>query len=166
MLYQECDYMNDVTQFGIFIAMGAILTTFCASTSNLIGSSRVLQAVAQDQLLGPISKIFIRGTTDSGNPVAAVFISWILVQCVMFVGSLNKIAKLCSVLYLMSYCFVNAACFSLDWASASNFRPGFSTPWWISLLGMLSTFVLIFVVDAGMAAIAIALNSLIFFFYR
>ena len=56
------------------------------------------------------------------NPLAAVITTWLFVQLFLLMGSLNKIAQLSSVLFLLSYAAVNFACLGLDLASAPNFR--------------------------------------------
>ena len=67
----------------------------------------------------------VNAKTKSGNPVGAVITSTLLVCCFLFVQSLNEIAKLCSIFFLLSYFGVNASCLCLDWAAAPNFRPTF-----------------------------------------
>lgn len=59
------------------------------------------------------------------NPIAAVFFSWLLVQIILFIGSLNLIAQLNSILFLMAYVALNLTCLGLDLTSAPNFRYAF-----------------------------------------
>ena len=92
------------------------------------------------------------------NPVAAVLTTWTLVQFFLLIGSLNRIAQLCSVLFLLSYASVNLACLGLDLAAAPNFRPRFKFfSWHTSLLGLIGTTVMMFFISPIFSAVSILL---------
>jgi potassium/chloride transporter 9 len=139
----ELNLVPSLVMLGIFAA------TFFSSMSNLLGASRVLNRVAHDRLFGLLLQP-ATVETKSGNPVISVFISWVCVVSVFFVGAMNRIAKLTSIFFLLSYMGVNIACLALELTSAPNFRPNFKFfSWHTCALGALSTVTMMLVIDVS-----------------
>ncbi|XP_059082779.1 solute carrier family 12 member 9-like [Tigriopus californicus] len=163
MLMHDCMYLSNFSVWPPIVAIGVLLATFSASLNNLIGASRVLEAVAKDVLFGHILSFFTKGTIKD-NPISSILVTWCLVEMFLLMGSLNSIAQLSSVLFLMSYAAVNLACLGLDLASAPNFRPSFKYfSWHTSLVGLLGTTIMMFFVSPLFSAVALLLClSLIF----
>lgn len=108
---------------------------------------------------------FIPKGTWRGNPLAAVVTSWLLVQLVLLIGSLNLIAQLNSVLFLLSYLATNLACLGLELASAPNFRPSFKYfTWHTALIGLVGTLIMMFVINPIYAACSILLCVMLVIF--
>lgn len=120
-----------------FVSVGILTATFSTALSNLIGSSRVLEALAKDQVFGSSFNFVIRGTWKN-NPIAAVFTSWFLVEAILLIGSLNTIAQINSVLFMLSYFATNLACLGIEITGAINFRPTFKYfTWHTAFIGMM-----------------------------
>uniref|UniRef100_A0A0N5ALN1 Solute carrier family 12 member 9 n=1 Tax=Syphacia muris TaxID=451379 RepID=A0A0N5ALN1_9BILA len=155
LLHNDYSVMADVNLSPWFIFIGIFFTTFFSSMSNLIGSSRVLNRLAHDKLFGFLlhpAKIEL----SSGNPVISVLITWVCVVLVLLIGAVNKIAKLTSIFFLLSYMGVNIACLALELTSAPNFRPTFKYfSWQTCGLGVICTVIMMLVIDTAMSAIAV-----------
>ncbi|XP_017555925.1 solute carrier family 12 member 9 [Pygocentrus nattereri] len=177
LLSSTCDRLFLINDYAVFQRINiwppfVIVGVYCASLSaamcSLIGASRILHALAVDQLFGlPLAPAAI--TSSSGNPWVSVLYTWVLVQCTLFAGQLNVIAELVTVFYLLAYAAVDLACLALEWASAPNFRPTFQLfSWHTCLLGMLSCLVMMFVINAvySSASIVMLLLLLLFLHYR
>lgn len=150
-------FLMPVNLWPFFVSIGILTATFSTALSNLIGSSRVLEAMARDRLYGRILDFVSRGTYKN-NPIAAVFISWILVESILLIGSLNLIAQINSVLFLLSYMATNLACLGIELTGAPNFRPTFKYfTWHTCVLGLIGTLVMMFVISFIYASISIIL---------
>uniref|UniRef100_T1J674 Solute carrier family 12 member 9 n=1 Tax=Strigamia maritima TaxID=126957 RepID=T1J674_STRMM len=155
LLLNNYTFMQDINFTPWLVVIGMFAATLSAALSNLIGASRVLEALAKDNLFGILLRPVARGVFK-GNPIFAVFISYLLVQVTLLIGSLNKIAQITSVLFLLSYCATNIACLALELASAPNFRPSFKYfSWHTCIVGFGGTLAMMFVINAIYAACCI-----------
>ncbi|KAI1903214.1 hypothetical protein AGOR_G00024920 [Albula goreensis] len=168
LLTQDYGFFQRINIWPPFVIIGVYCASLSAAMCSLIGASRILHALALDQLFGlPLAPAAI--TSKSGNPWVAVVYTWALVQCVVFAGQLNFIAGLVTVFYLLAYAAVDLACLALEWASAPNFRPTFQYfSWHTCLLGIISCLVMMFVINPfySSASIVVLLLLLLILHYR
>lgn len=131
------------------------MATFSTALSNLIGSSRVLEAMAKDRVYGALLDFVSHGTYKN-NPIVAVLLSWSLVECILLIGSLNLIAQINAVLFMLSYLATNLACLGIELTGAPNFRPTFKYfTWYTCFIGLMGTLIMMFVINAIYASLSI-----------
>ncbi|KAI2547095.1 solute carrier family 12 member 9, partial [Homo sapiens] len=109
LLQEDYGFFRAISLWPPLVLIGIYATALSASMSSLIGASRILHALARDDLFGVIlapAKVVSRG----GNPWAAVLYSWGLVQLVLLAGKLNTLAAVVTVFYLVAYAAVDLSC--------------------------------------------------------
>lgn len=128
---------------------------------GVIGSAKLLQALARDHLL-PGFSIFAQGTKGSDEPTNAVIVTYIVAQLTML-ADINSIASFVTMAYLMTFLVTNLACFLLTISSAPNFRPSFHYfNWWTAGFGALICGISMFFVDNLYAAGCVSILIVIF----
>ncbi|CAF0776434.1 unnamed protein product [Rotaria sordida] len=151
-------FLQDINIWRPFVIIGIISAVFSACLSGLIGASRILEALSIDEIFGSVLHWVRVGTTRRGNPMAAVFFTFILVELTLFIGSMNKIARIVTIFFLLAYFAVNLSCLALDLASAPNFRPTFKYfSWHTALIGAIGSITMCFIVSPEFASIAIGI---------
>uniref|UniRef100_U5ENZ6 Solute carrier family 12 member 9 n=1 Tax=Corethrella appendiculata TaxID=1370023 RepID=U5ENZ6_9DIPT len=154
-------FLKPVNYWPTFVTIGILTATFSTGLSNLIGASRVLEALSKDAVFGKFLNFVIRGTYK-GNPIAAVVISWVLVELILLIGSLNTIAQINSVLFMLAYLATNLACLGIEIAGAPNFRPTYKYfTWHTAFIGLLGTLIMMFVINPIYASSSIILCLLL-----
>lgn len=113
---------------------------------GITGSSKLLQAIARDNLL-PGLTLFGKGTRKDDGPVYAILVTYVAAQLTMLFD-INRIASFVTMTYLMTFFATNLACFLLKIGSAPNFRPSFHYfNWKTAAAGALFSCITMFFVD-------------------
>jgi len=101
--------------------IGIIVSSLSQALQCLVVAPRLLQSIAKDKIL----KIFnnVAPLSKSGDPVRALWATYIVAACLVLIGDLNLVAPLLSMCFLVCYAFMNISCFSLTWLNSTAFRP-------------------------------------------
>lgn len=121
--YNNVNVIQLTNLSGVVILLGEFASSFFSALMGVIGSAKLLQAIARDSLL-PGLAVFSKGTKENDEPVHAIIITFIVAQLTMLFD-INRIAAFITMTYLMTFLVTNLACFLLKIGSAPNFRPSF-----------------------------------------
>ena len=122
-LYNNTNVIQLTNISGVVILLGEYATALFSVLMGVIGSAKLLQALARDHLVPGLS-IFGQGTKVKDEPIYAIIFTYLLAQLTMF-ADINQIASFITMTYLMTFLVTNLACFLLKIGSAPNFRPSF-----------------------------------------
>ncbi|OAT05457.1 cation chloride cotransporter [Blastomyces gilchristii SLH14081] len=160
-LYNDVNIIQDTNASGILILLGEFATSFFSSLMGVIGSAKLLQAIARDTLI-PGLTVFSQGTAKQDEPTNAIIFTFVVAQIAMLFD-INQIASFITMTYLMTFLVTNLACFLLKVGSAPNFRPSFHYfNSWTALFGTIISGVTMFFVDGVYASGCVCILMLLF----
>ncbi len=125
------------------VIVGIWGATLSSALGSILGAPRILQATAIDKIT---PKIFAKGVGDSNEPRNALLLTFVIAEAGILIGDLDIIARIVSIFFITTYCFINLSCAFEAWTSA-DFRPSFKTPIWVSLFGALACFIVMIELD-------------------
>ena len=137
----------------VYVAIFASTTS--STFASMMGAPRVLMAVAADKLIPMFNPLGVVRGSD-GEPIRAYILVYIIATGCIGIGNLNTIASGITQLFLISYGFVNYACFASSIVNSPGWRPGFEAYHYsLSALGSLLCLAVMILIDYITAAIAI-----------
>ncbi|XP_069797206.1 solute carrier family 12 member 6-like isoform X2 [Narcine bancroftii] len=139
------------------ILLGSFFSTCGAGLQSLTGAPRLLQAIAKDNIV-PFLRIFGKEKVN-GEPTWALLLTVVIAELGILIASLDMVAPILSMFFLMCYLFVNLACALQTLLRTPNWRPRFRYYHWsLSFLGMSLCLALMFISSwyYAMAAMGIA----------
>jgi potassium/chloride transporter 9 len=97
---RNANVIQDTNISGLVILAGEFASSFFSTLMGVIGSAKLLQALARDNLL-PGFSIFGQGTKRGDEPTYAIIATFIVAQVTMLCD-LNQIASFVTMTYLVS----------------------------------------------------------------
>ncbi|XP_026237298.2 solute carrier family 12 member 7 isoform X2 [Urocitellus parryii] len=143
------------------IVIGSFFSTCGAGLQSLTGAPRLLQAIARDGIV-PFLQVFGHGKAN-GEPTWALLLTTLICEMGILIASLDSVAPILSMFFLMCYMFVNLACAVQTLLRTPNWRPRFKYyHWTLSFLGMSLCLALMFICSWYYALFAMLIAGCIY----
>ncbi|XP_037614586.1 solute carrier family 12 member 6-like isoform X1 [Sebastes umbrosus] len=143
------------------IVIGSFFSTCGAGLQSLTGAPRLLQAIAKDNII-PFLRVFGHGKAN-GEPTWALLLTALIAELGILIASLDLVAPILTMFFLMCYLFVNLACGLQTLLRTPNWRPRFSYyHWTLSFLGMIICLALMFISSWYYAIVAMVIAGMIY----
>ena len=159
LLRTDNDILSKIARWSWMVPAGAMAAMVSSALGSILGAPRTLQALAID---GLAPKIFARGRAE---PRVALVATVLIAEAGILVGELELVGEVISMFFLTCYGSLCLACGLERWAS-SDFRPQFKVPIWISLLGAMACFLVMFQINAAAMFVAILVMALLYAFFK
>uniref|UniRef100_A0A8C7XTH7 Solute carrier family 12 member 7a n=1 Tax=Oryzias sinensis TaxID=183150 RepID=A0A8C7XTH7_9TELE len=143
------------------IVIGSFFSCCGAGLQSLTGAPRLLQAIARDGII-PFLQVFGHGKAN-GEPTWALLLTVGICEIGILIASLDDVAPILSMFFLMCYLFVNLACAVQTLLCTPNWRPRFKFyHWTLSFLGMSLSLSLMFICSWYYALVAVVIAGCIY----
>ncbi|XP_017265156.1 solute carrier family 12 member 5b isoform X1 [Kryptolebias marmoratus] len=143
------------------IVFGSFFSTCGAGLQSLTGAPRLLQAISRDGII-PFLRVFGHGKAN-GEPTWALLLTASICEIGIIIASLDSVAPILSMFFLMCYMFVNLACALQTLLRTPNWRPRFKFYHWaLSFLGMSLCLSLMFICSWYYAIVAMGIATCIY----
>ncbi|MGA1873167.1 MAG: amino acid permease [Thermoplasmatota archaeon] len=162
IIYDRVDAIGNF-HLGIIVLAGL----FGATISSAIGFSligpRTLQALGNDEVfyIRRLGDFIKEGRGDENEPVNGTLISSIIAMVVIFVGDLNSVAQIITMFFLITYGSICLISFLEHFAGNPSYRPTFKAKWYISLIGAILCFGIMFQFSPVYALLTFVIMGLI-----
>lgn len=163
----ESKLLNDELVFvknsriGLLVTFGLLAATFSSALGSLVGAPRILQALSEHRTV-PFSNIFVV-KRKNGEPMNAAIFTSVIVLFALFIGSLNMLASLITMFFLITYGMINIVVFVQQSMKIISFRPTFKIPRFVSLFGALSCLFIMFLINSVFSIFALITIIAIYF---
>ncbi|XP_072307345.1 solute carrier family 12 member 7 isoform X3 [Eucyclogobius newberryi] len=143
------------------IVIGSFFSCCGAGLQSLTGAPRLLQAIARDGIV-PFLQVFGHGKAN-GEPTWALLLTGAICEIGILIASLDSVAPILSMFFLMCYLFVNLACAVQTLLRTPNWRPRFKYyHWTLSFLGMSLCLAIMFISSWYYAIVAMVIAGCIY----
>ncbi|MEW6358349.1 MAG: amino acid permease [Planctomycetota bacterium] len=156
--------MKRLALSGALIDVGIYAATLSSALGCLIGGPRILQAFARDRIIHTLS-FFGKGDPVKDEPRRAAVLTLFLALCGILVGSLDLIAPVATMFFMITYGLVNFATFYETYSDSPSFRPQFRFfHWATALAGAAACLVIMFLISAPAAVVSLIVLGAVYWY--
>ena len=138
--------MSKIAVWGPIIPIGLAAASISSAIGSILIAPRTLQALGGDQVFpsATVSKFLAKGRGEANEPMNATIFTAGIVFAVVALGNVNFVAQIISMFFMITYGFLCLVSFLEHFAGNPSYRPTFRSKWYLSLIGALACFIMMF----------------------
>lgn len=156
--------MSRIALWGPIIPIGLGAASLSSAIGSILVAPRTLQALASDKII-PFkgwNRFLNAGKGETNEPVNAALFTALIAFVFISMGSIDFVAKIISMFFMITYGTLCSISFLEHFAGNPSYRPTFRTKWYLSLIGAIASFIIMFQMNAFYAVLSIITMSLIY----
>jgi len=160
--------MSDIALWAPIIPIGLAAATLSSAIGSILVAPRTLQALGADRVL-PIHKanqVLSFGKGETNEPVNATIFTTVIILLFVSMGNVDFVAKIISMFFMITYGMLCTISFLEHFAGNPSYRPKFRTKWYLSLLGAVAAFIMMFQMSTLYATMAVVAMGLIYIWVK
>ncbi len=148
----------------VIIPLGLAASTISSALGSVMVAPRTLQALALDSSFPSkrINRWLSAGRKSDSEPVNASLITIIIAFVFVALGSVNAVAKIITMFFLVTYGSLCLISFLNHFGSSPSYRPSFKSRWYLSLAGFLIALWVMFRINAPYALASIIIMIILY----
>ncbi len=156
--------MSKIALWSPIIPIGLAAATISSAIGSILVAPRTLQALAGDHVFPVLSlNNFLKsGKGESNEPTNATLFSSIIIVVFVAMGSVDFVAQIISMFFMITYGSLCLVSFMEHFAGNPSYRPTFHSRWYLSLIGALACFIMMFQMSPAYALLAVVSIVLIY----
>ena len=157
--------MADIAWQGwILIPVGLAAATISSALGSIMVAPRTLQAIARDRMLptSGINNWLAKGTGKNDEPFNSTIVTVLIAVIFIMMGEINMVAEIISMFFMVTYGSLCLISFLQHFAADPSYRPTFKSKWYISLIGAIACFGLMFFMNPVYAVLSILFMVLMY----
>ncbi|MBU1096401.1 MAG: amino acid permease [Bacteroidetes bacterium] len=138
--------MGKVAVWNPIIPIGLAAASLSSAIGSILIAPRTMQALAVDKIfpISPLNNILGKGKGSSNEPVNATIVTGVIALIFVSMGSVDFVAQIISMFFMITYGSLCLVSFMEHFAGNPSYRPTFRSKWYLSLLGAVACFIMMF----------------------
>jgi len=132
--------------FAPLVLVGILAATFSSALTTLVAAPRLLNALSENYIF--IFNPFFAKKSKSGEPRNATLFTVGIIAATLAVGSLDAVAPVLTMFFLISYAMINLVVFVEQYLGLVSYRPLFKIPKAVPLYGFIVSIAIMFFINA------------------
>lgn len=157
--------MQKLVYWGPIIPIGLAAASLSSALGSILVAPRTLQAIGADDIIPNkfLNKYISLGKETSNEPKNATIISIIIAFFFIAIGSIDAVAQIISMFFMVTYGAICLISLLEHFAADPSYRPTFRSRWYISLIGTVLSFWLMFKMNQWYAIASLVIMGMIYY---